>query len=214
MANLETEKEKLAAVSQLATDLLKFQMGLSSTDELTLSEDLNNLQVDAENITTPKNQTFDYQQRTDFSILQTQQQLQLLEIQQSKNLRYPTVNLFAQGGANIGTLNFGSLFSFNDWYSLFMVGLKVNVPIFNGFKYKHITQQKKLSVLKTENLLTETKRSIDLQQKQAITNFNNAKKQLLIQERNQKLAQDIVEITKTKQKEGVVTHSETWSHYW
>jgi outer membrane protein TolC len=202
LLNLQAEKEKVAAFHTLAIELLKFQIGLSQTDEITLSDNLNNWQIDD---LKADNQLVSYEKRNDFNILQAQYQLQLQEQKNVKNLRYPTISLFAQAGANIGTLNFGSLFGFNDWYSLLSVGLRVQVPIFAGFKQSHIEQQQKLGVIKTENLLTETKRSIDFQQKQTTINYSNAKKQLEIQKRNWELAEEIAQITKVKYKEGLLT---------
>lgn len=202
LLNLQAEKEKLAMYHTLAIDLLKFQIGLSQTDEITLSENLDDLQF---NTKINDNQLFSYEKRPEFAILQAQHQIQLYEQKNVRSLRYPTMSLFAQAGANIGTLNFGSLFGFNNWYSLFSVGLRVQVPIFAGFKQSHIEQQQKLGLLKTENLLLETKRSIDFQQKQTATNQKNAEKHLEIQKRNWELAEEIAQVTKTKYKEGITT---------
>jgi outer membrane protein TolC len=211
--NLQTELEKLTQLTELAKALLKFQMGLSQEDEINLSENIITIsdtikKYERQGIDNQGINSFNYQKRHEFSVLESQKNLNLLAIQSNKLAYYPTVNLFANGGANIGSLSFGNLFIPNNWYSFFYVGLGINIPIFDGLQKSYIGQQRKLALQKTENLLTETKRLIDFQQKQAKTNFKNASASLANQQRNQDLAAEILSITKIKFKEGIVTNME------
>ena len=211
LANLQTEFDKLTQLTELAKSLLKFQMGLSQDDEITLSENISsiNLQVgNASHNNYDYNQTFDYNLRNEFIVLQSQKDLQNLAIQSHARSYLPSAHLFANGGVNTGSLNFGNLFIPTNWYNFFSVGINVNIPIFDGFKKLHLGQQKKLTLQKTENSLNELKRSIDFQQKQTYTMLKNAHLTLKNQQRNKELALEVLQITKIKYTEGIGTNSE------
>lgn len=212
LANLQTEFNKLTQFTELAKSLLKFQMGLSQDDEITLSENISNLNSQLGNSSYydnyDYNNIFDYNLRNEFTVLQSQKDLQNLAIQSHARSYLPSAYLFANGGANTGSLNFGNLFVPTNWYSFFSVGINVNIPIFDGFQKLHLGQQKKLTLQKTENSLNELKRFIDFQQKQARITLKNAHSTLTNQHRNKELALEVLKITKIKYTEGVGTNSE------
>lgn len=212
LANLRTELDKLTQLTELAKSLLKFQMGVSQDDEITLSENISNLNFQTNDAAYYDNydykQPFDYNLRSEFTLLQSQKDLQNLAIQSHKRSYLPTAYLFANGGANIGSLNFGNLFVPTNWHSFFSVGININIPIFDGFQKLHLGQQKKLTLQKTENSLNELKRLIDFQQKQARTTLKNANSTLKNQQRNKDLALEVLKITKIKYTEGVATNLE------
>ncbi len=216
LANLRTEFDKLTQLAELAKSLLKFQMGLSQDDEITLSENISNLNFQIANIPNndnnsssyTNNQSFDYNLRNEFTTLQSQKDLQNLAVQSHSKKYLPTAYLFANGGANTGSLNFGNLFVPTNWYSFFSVGININIPIFDGFQKLHLGQQNKLTLQKTENSLHELKRFIDFQQKQAHTTLKNALSTLKNQQLNKELALEVLQITKIKYTEGVGTNSE------
>ena len=100
------------------------------------------------------------------------------------------------------------------WYPSFIIGLTLNVPIFDGFQKKYQIQQAKLALRKVADSRELVKSSIDLQVDQANITTKNALGRLTTQQRNLDLAKEVVRVTRVKYRSGVgssleVTNAET-----
>ncbi len=204
--NLQTEREKLANLLVLSKALLKFQMGLNPEDDITLSEKIESklLEINTLNLNTT---SFDHANRNDFATLQTQKKINSLEIQTIKAQYYPSVYLVANGGVNNGSLSFGSLWN-TGFYGFFNYGLRVEIPLFDGFQKSYQIQQKKLAATKTDNNLLQLQRLITWQQQQTNLLLKNGLATLQIQQKNLDLAKEVLQITQVKYKEGIATNLE------
>jgi outer membrane protein len=205
LTNLQTERERFANLLELSKALLKFQMGLEQTDEITLGEKIGAIALEVKGL---ENETpFDYGSRTEFALLQMQKKTNDLEVQYTKSLSYPSVYLFANGGANNGALSVGNLFS-SGFYGFFNYGLRVEIPIFDGFRKAKQVQQKKMMGIKIENNLLALQKLINFQQKQAQISLKNVIAQMQMQQKNMNLAKEVLLITEIKYKEGVGSNLE------
>ena len=87
-------------------------------------------------------------------------------------------------------------------------GANLTVPIFNNLNNRRLIQQGKVTVDRQRLLFDQQKLTINMSVKNAFTNYENAKKVLLIQEENILLAKENVYIALESFKRGVSTFIE------
>ena len=83
------------------------------------------------------------------------------------------------------------------------VGLSLNIPIFSGGQRINQVRQSKIAVLKAQNDLDNLKNGILLQANSAQITYTNSLKSLENQKENQKLAQEVLRVSKIKYGQGV-----------
>lgn len=206
--NLKAERQNVKNLVDLSYYLLKFQMGLGINDTITLTEQIQDIDLDA--VERTNNQAvadFDYTQRIEFSTLQSQIQLADLDVQSVAKQYYPRLSAFANYGYNTGRNKFGDLFG-APWFNSAAVGISLSAPIFDGFQKKYLAQQKRFTLQKAQNSGQLLKNSIDLQLRQASITISNSLQTLRTQKRNVELAQEVARVTKIKYQEGVGSNIE------
>jgi outer membrane protein TolC len=211
--SLVIERQKMVRMLELTYTLLKFQMGMQAQDEISVKGSIQDLEAQQLNELRAalllKEENFDYSQRIEAQILQTQITLENYNVRRFKVGYYPKLSANFSYGGNTGVLKFSDWFRFNDrWFGNGSYGLTLSIPIFDGLRRHNQIQGAKVGLLKAENTLKETKRGIDLEIKQAQISLSNALETLDAQKRNMELASEVARITKIKYKEGVGTNNE------
>ncbi|MEZ0486041.1 TolC family protein [Fibrella aquatica] len=205
--NLRAERQNVENLIQLSYALLKYQMGLTVNDEITLTEELQDRNLaELESLIAP-DPTFQYQSRIEYSTLQTQLKLAQQDIELTQKGYYPTVSAFVNYGYNNGKNRIGDMVT-TPWLNFATAGLSVQIPIFDGFLKKYQIAQKRITLQKAQNSGELLKNSIDLQIRQSSITLNNGFQTLQTQLRNRDLAQEIVRVTRIKYKEGVGSNIE------
>ncbi|RYF78383.1 MAG: TolC family protein [Cytophagaceae bacterium] len=205
--NLRSDRQNVENLIQLSYALLKYQMGLTVNDEITLSEQLQDRDLaELESLIAP-DPTFQYQSRIEYSTLQTQLKLAELDIELSKKGYLPTASAFVNYGYNNGKNRIGDMVT-TPWLNFATAGLSLQIPIFDGFLKKYQIAQKRVTLQKAQNSGELLKNSIDLQIRQSSITLNNGFQTLRTQLRNRDLAQEIVRVTRIKYKEGVGSNIE------
>jgi outer membrane protein TolC len=206
--NLKIEKQKLSRLIELSKVLLKFQMGLRQEDEISVSENLKDLQL-VEKIKLAKAEINDPTQRIEYSVLETQRKLDLMNIRRNRLEYLPKLNFTFSYAGIAGRPNLGEMFQFGQhWFSFGNVGLSVQVPIFDGLRKKYTGEQRRLALVKTENQMQELRRGISIEQEQAMLTLQNAIDNMAAQQENLKLAAEVARVTKVKYKEGLGSNIE------
>ncbi len=203
--NLKTETKNVERLNELSHYLLKFQMGMKIDEPIVLADKLSDIsesEIQPEEIT-----DFKYANRTEYSVLQTQQRLAELDLKNYKAGYLPRVSLNVNYGFNSGRPGFSDLFT-KPWFSNGSFGLGVQVPIFDGFSKKYKIQQAANNLEKVKNGFTILENSIDMQIKQASISLKNSWESLLENQKNMELAKEIVRVSKIKYSQGVGTNLE------
>ncbi len=205
--NLSTEKQKVERLAELGNYLLKFQMGLPMTERIVLTDSISRNALD--NFQAPVVSDFNYDQRIEYSLLQTQKQLAALDVRNTRTGYMPQLAAFGTFGYNPAATQFSKLFDFKErWFQYSLVGLQLNVPIFDGFQKYYKTQQSKITLQKTEQSQELLRNSIDLQIRQSVTTLTNALETLKTQQRNMELAREVERVTRIKYQQGVGSNIE------
>lgn len=147
-------------------------------------------------------ESFRYEDRKEYQLLQTAHQLQTLDVKRYKMGYIPTVSLIG----NYSRQGQSAKFIFNKdafWYSTGYVGVNISVPIFDGLQRKYQIKQSQLKLEKVNNNLDNLKQAIDFQQTVARESVKNAILNLDEQQKNITLAETVYNTTKKKFEQGL-----------
>ncbi len=199
--NLNTERQNIERLQELAIVLLKFQMGYPLDQPMTLSEKLARMDF-TEAMVPEVSLPFNYASRIEYSTLQTQRELQAINVENERKSYLPTVSLAGNYGYYNGRQSIARFIT-RPWLDAGFVGLNVSVPVFDGFLRKYRTAQARGNLIKADNSLKLLEQSIDLQLRQSQTQVRNYWYTLQEQKKNLDLSQEVLRVTRIKYKEGV-----------
>ena len=109
-------------------------------------------------------------------------------------------------GFNPGASQFENLSQRVRWEQYSYLGLRLQVPILNGFVSHYRVQQRKIQEQKTELDIKQLEKQIDLETEQAIINLNNNLQSLKTQKRNLALAENTLRLLRAENAEGISTN--------
>ncbi|MDB5273266.1 MAG: outer membrane protein [Chitinophagaceae bacterium] len=201
--NLLAELTKFNQLNEVTELLLRYQMGMPLTDSLTLVGDVKDIQIeviDKSTVVNPKN-------RIEYSLLQTQLELQRLDLKSNQAKFLPSLSGFATGGYNRSDNSVPKVLS-NQWYKYSMWGLNLSIPLIDGGSKIYKVKQSKYAYQKAENNLNFFAQTVDLQAKQSMATLNNEIENLKIQRRNLELATKVVRTAKIKYTSGTASNIE------
>ncbi len=207
--NLETERENVIRLLALNVDLLKFQMGMPIENMLTLKDDLNTLPTTTE-VASLDSTT--YRNRVEYSLLETQKKLNELDLKRYRSQYLPSVSAFGSTSKGYQSNSFGDMW--NTSFPTSVIGLRIAIPIFDGFQRENKIKTAKLTVDKTVNDLSNLRNAISLEASQSQKMYLNSTKSLDNQRANMELAKEVLRVSKIKYEQGVgssleVTTAET-----
>lgn len=197
--NLATTRENTVNLLVLNYQMLKFQMGMPVNENLGLTDKLENISL-ADNVADKGDTTF-YHNRVEYGLLETNLKLNELDVKLKKSHFLPTLSGIASSSVQYQDNSFSHLFSTS--YPSTYIGLSLNVPIFSGGQRINQLRQSKIAVQKSQNDLDNAKNAILFQASAAQINYTNGLKSLENQKENQKLAQEVLRVSKIKYGQGV-----------
>ena len=203
--NLSTEVTNVNRLMDLSIVLLKYQMGMDQSAKLSLTDKIETINFTPEN---PSMEKFDYTKRVEYqltNLLLTGKQLTL----KSERVGYlPTIALFGSFQENAQRTSFDFFNTSKKWYPIAVVGLQINVPIFDGLQRHYRIQQSMIGVMEAQNNLIFMERTIDMQQAVARVNLQNSSASLQSQKDNMALAQNVFDVAKKKFDQGLGSNLE------
>ena len=202
--NLKVDQQRTTRLVELNRALLKFQMGYSPNEPIELTDQL--LPENVENLRMDTQGKLDYGQRIEYSLLQTQKDLNQLDLKNNRAGYYPRLVATGSFGYNRESSRFD--FFTNRWFSNASIGLNLTIPIFDGLGKYYKNQQTKLAYQKTINSTRQLENSIDLQVQQAQISLINGLDALKTQRRNLELAERVAQVSKIKYQQGVGSNIE------
>ncbi len=203
--NLRTELENVNRLQELSYALLKFQMGFPMEESIRLSESLEKVELATFNTNAAGD--FNYANRIEYSILQTQENLAELDLKSIKAGYLPRLVLNANYGYNAGANAFSDLMT-KQWFDNAAITVALQIPIFDGFSKKYKAVQSENNLQKVRQSYSLLKSSIDLQRSQASITMKNALESMKEQKANLDLANEISRVTRVKYQQGVGSNLE------
>jgi outer membrane protein len=205
--NLKTTRQQLVNTIQLATALMKSNMGISQKDSLVLTDKLTDESI-KNNLLNDMN--FSYENRNEIKLLTTVEKLQQLDLKRNKLQYVPTVSAFWNYSRQAQRREFDFFKSGNayPWFPTSILGLSINVPIWSSGVRKYKILQTKTNFEKATNTTNNVKQLIDLEVENAKITYRNAILDLDVQRKNVELAESVYNTTKKKYEQGLASNQD------
>jgi len=205
LANLQSERGMVERQTQLAYNVLKFQMNYPLEESIVLKDELESLmqapsQDDLEGEASAS-------KRPELEVLRLNRDLMDLNMKRYKAGYLPNLSGFL---AHQYQLQRNNLFDSDEgkFNPITVIGLQLNVPIFDGFKKDANIQMAKIDATKVDIQIKQFTLATELEIRNARAMYLNASERLDNQKKNLALAERILETTRLKYREGVGSSTE------
>jgi len=202
MSNIDTERQQIKNQIELQENALKFYMGMPIESQFTMPKE--EFEVVPSALTEEPN----IENRTEYLLLKKQEELLVFNKKAVQAEYYPTLSLTA-GYNYIGQGPefpwFAKPSSGVYWSDFSGIGLNLRVPIFTGFGTRSRVRQADVEIRTLQEDIKDTKLSLDLDYRNAITQINNNLVTIENQRENMRLAVDILGNTKNNYLQGLAS---------
>jgi outer membrane protein len=204
--NLNTEKIKIQNQLTAGNAGLKVLINLPQKDMLVLTDSLTDDDVKADIL----DSAYNYNDRKEIQVLTAAAKLNGYNVKRYQLSRIPTIAAFASYSKNAQRNQF-DFFGKGDWFTTSLIGVKMSVPIFDGFARRAKIENAKLALQKSNNTLEMAKQNMEYEvftirdkMKTAILTLDN-------QKQNIKLAEEVFNSTKKKYEQGLGSNQEIYN---
>ncbi|MCF8331649.1 MAG: TolC family protein [Bacteroidales bacterium] len=208
LSNIENQLNILQRQIDVGKSVLKFQMGMSIENEITLSDSLASIMASF-NLENVGSTGFNVQRHIDYKIISTQERANLLQMRREKTEYLPSISAFYSHQENAMREEF-NYFDGNDdkWFKSNVIGLQVDMPIFSSGSRLSKVQQAQIELEKTRNQKRQVEQSLKMNVQQARTNYLSALEKYHTQQSSLELSEKIYNRSLTRFKEGMISSTE------
>ena len=204
--NLRTEKIKIENQLVVGNAGLKFLMNMPQRDSLILTDSLTEDELKANLL----DEQYDYNDRKEFQLLTSAIKLNEYNVRRYKLSRIPTIAAFANYQKNAQRQKF-NFFNDGQWFTSSMIGVRMNVPIFDGFARRSKIESAQLELQKTKNNMEQLKQNIDYDVAASRLSIKSALQTIDNQKQNLALAEKVYNTTKLKFEQGLGDNQEIYN---
>ena len=204
--NLQTEKIKIQSQLDAGNAGLKFLMNMPQKDSLLLTDSITEDKI-KENILADN---YKYEDRKEYQFLTIAKQLNEFNVRRYKLSYLPVLSAFGNYSKNAQRQRF-DFFKGGQWFTTSLIGLKLSIPIFDGFAKSSRVQKAKIEVQRTNNNIEQLKSSIDNDVAQARLKITASVVTMDNQKRNIELAEKVYNTTKIKYEQGLGNNQEIYN---
>lgn len=204
--NLKTEKLKIESQLDAGNAALKYLMNMPQKEELILTDTLSDATLKSGIL----EETYNYNDRKDIQLLTIASKLNGFNVKRYQLSKLPTLALNASYTKNAQRDNF-TFFGKGDWFTSSLIGVRLSVPIFDGFARRARVAAAKLAVAKIDNTLQQTKEQMDSEVAQARLKMKAALLTMDNQKLNISLAEQVFNTTKKKYEQGLGNNQEIYN---
>jgi outer membrane protein TolC len=202
MSNIDTERQQIKNQITLQENALKFYMGMPIETQIVLPKE--EFEVVPAALTEEPN----IENRTEYLLLKKQEELLVFNKKAVQAGYYPTLSLTA-GYNYFGQGPEFPWFAKPDkgvyWSDFSSIGLNLHVPIFTGFGTRAKVRQADVQIRSLQEDIKDTKLSLDLDYRNAMTQINNNLVTIENQRENMRLATEILSNTKNNYLQGLAS---------
>ncbi len=156
-------------------------------------------------------ESYNYNDRKEFQLLTLGSKLNEFNIRRYKLSKIPAISGFFNYSKNAQRQKFNFFKGGEDWFTTSIIGLRVNVPIFDGGAKNARIEKARLELFKTRNNIEQLKLSIDTDIEQARIRMKSALATIESQKRNIQLAEQVYRTTKLKYEQGLGSNQEIYN---
>ena len=197
--NMETERSSLVQALEVQKNLLKLQMGFPMGEDIRV-ELLDQDQVESM-IFMESMRRFSAEEQTPYRMLKQQQSMLQLQKKAARSELLPVVMLNANYSQNyMGDHFYGETYH---RFPVSMISLNFKVPVFSGFSKNAKIKKAGIELQKSIEDERALKESLTMGYSNARMQMDQNRSSIISQKRNQKLAQEVLEVTESNYKEGL-----------
>lgn len=204
LTNLRTDSINLHTQLTNGELGLKMLMGMPMKDSITLTDELTVDMIKEDVLDT----AFRYDERREYQLLQIGKKLNQYNVKRYKYTYLPTLSAFGNYYTNAQRNNFDFFKSGGDWFQQGAVGLRISLPIFDGFRRDAQIKQARINVRKTDLDIENVKLQIDNDVASSYQKLKDAIKAIDAQKVNVETAEKVYEQTKKKFEQGLGSNTE------
>ena len=207
VTQLENSLITLSQQIDVSYNLLKLQMGIDLEKKVVLTDKLEDI-VQYANISSLISSEFDLNKNVEFQLLQSQEKLSGLSLRNEWSKFLPTIAAFGTYQYNAQRNRFNFFDKSKDWFNTGIIGLRLDVPIFNSGSKLFKVQQSQIELKQAQNNLRKVSQGLLLQFSKTQSELKSAYLNYENNNNNMTLAKEIFDITIEKYKEGLSTNLE------
>ncbi|MEB2775827.1 TolC family protein [Algoriphagus sp. D3-2-R+10] len=200
LTSIKSELENLEISSYQQEGYLKLLMGIPVDTEINLDQSI----ADTDQLIQDfQIQDLSIADRKDIQVLGVQKQLYEYEYKNIKAAHQPQLVGFADFNKNAFSEDFDFMSQNKVWYQGFLIGLKLQIPIFDGMQTKYKAAQSRVTAQQLDLDRLQAEDAAELEYKNALNKYYNSISTLKSLDGNLDLANDVLKETTLLYKEGL-----------
>ncbi len=207
VTQLENSLITLSQQIDVSYKLLKLQMGIDIDKNIVLTEKLEDILQNV-SISSLIKSEFDLKKNVEFQLIQSQERLSELSLKNEWSKFFPTIAAFGTYQYNAQRDRFNFFNQNKDWFNTGIIGLRIDVPIFNSGSKFFKVQQSQIEFKQAQNNLRKATQGLLLQFSKTQSELKSAYLNYQNNKNNMELAKEIFDITLEKYKEGLSSNLE------
>lgn len=198
--NIETKLKNISLQYDQLLQVLKYHMAMPLDEKIVLSDTISGQNYQLSEISALKP---DFSQKTELSLLNIQGDLYQINVKRLKAGAYPSIFLLGEYNISGWGDNFSQLGSGDYWYKESLLGLRLHMPLFDGYRRKaQLSQaQAQIELWKEDRRFTEL--SLQLQHNSSMQKLKLNVNNLQSLRENRQLAEEVYRISRERFSEGV-----------
>ena len=195
--NIVSQKSIIETNKQIALNKLKYAMGMPLNEDITVLP-MPNYEAFA---VVENDNDFEVSKLLDYRIQNNNALLQEFDVKRKQAAFMPTVSMYGR----YGVMAFGNELgrSFSSWIDFSTIGLKVNVPIFSGYRKSSQLKQSELTLANARTNLKLNADNLSLSFKNSTAQLQKSQTDLGINRENLAFAKQVFEASNLEYQQGV-----------
>jgi outer membrane protein len=195
--NLQTEIDRLEVLYQQELSMQRYYMGLDPGMPIAFTDSVSTAVIMPE---TPG----DLENHIDIKLIEKQRELISTNLSLSRSEYFPSLTLIGSTNYINQTNTYYVTGKSTDWFNTSLVGLRLNVPVFNGFQKRAKVSQSKVELKQISITEEDTKKLLRIQSQDAMRNLLSNITSEQRQRENQKLAERVYSISQEQYQQGLI----------
>lgn len=204
VTTLKNSLQTVGRQKEVAYKLLKFQMGLDLSEQIVLTDQLEDI---LQQIDVPKaaNTEFDPRQNIDYKLLETQEKLSEMALKNEKAQYFPAISAFYSFQWNAFRDAF-TFFNFQErWFRTQVLGFNINIPIFRSGVQRAKVAQASIALEQVRTAKIQASQGLTVEAASARSALYSAYENYLNTKENMGLSKRVYDVTLVKYNEGVAS---------
>ncbi len=204
LTNLKTEKIRVEYQLKAGSMGLKLLIGMPVRDSLVLTDTLSEDQLRRDVL----DGSYAYNDRKEYQQVELAKKLGEYNVKRYRMSYWPTLSLYGAYNQLAYRNQFNFLNFSEDWFTSSQIGLKLNVPIFDGMAKSARVNKARLELEQTMNNMENLEISIDNDVQQSHLMLRSALAAMDFQSKNRSLAEEVFIQTQKKYEQGLGSNQE------